>query len=535
VIGPCNLESGEKDPLEALSDFDTDRARILREAQLQDSIHLDSFVNCITRNFSIKRRHLSGDLFDEAFGYSASPESGFGWEDVEMGYRLYKRGLRIHFTEEAFSVHVSHPSTTDDGLKPLKSLKNYRRLLEKHPTIKDEARRWCLDTFQKIEKWSESCGHAVNADQLRLREIVSPMYPYPFAIGKNRGLRVLTYRWHVPHQYELYKLPYQFSLVRDAGTHFVAVWEPEQRPRPRNATFVNLEEVRPQDYDLAILHFDENVLSPENCNGIIGSDWGASFRWGLERLAGIPKVAVCHGTPQFIGQYQATCAPSELGVVIEESRKLLVDRLGDTLVVCNSYQAEREWGFRRSRVIWQGFDPSEFGLTDYTGGVVSLGKSIKERPHYRGYENFRRVSEILSEEMRPCHFSVGRPSLFSVDQPEYARLKYEAYKAAIRSYSVYFNPTLRSPMPRSRGEAMMSGLATVSAANHDVQLFIKNGWNGFYADSPEEMAEQIRFLMRNKNECKKIGERGHQTAIDVFNHDRYLHAWQTLVSEIVGR
>jgi hypothetical protein len=49
------------------------------------------------------------------------------------------------------------------------------------------------------------------------------------------------------------------------------------------------------------------------------------------------------------------------------------------------------------------------------------------------------------------------------------------------------------------------------------------------------MAEQIRFLMRNKNECKKIGERGHQTAIDVFNHDRYLHAWQTLVSEIVGR
>jgi glycosyltransferase involved in cell wall biosynthesis len=167
--------------------------------------------------------------------------------------------------------------------------------------------------------------------------------------------------------------------------------------------------------------------------------------------------------------------------------------------------------------------------------VLSLGKAIKERPHYRGYENFRRVSELLPEEMRPCHFSVTRPSLFCADQPEYARLKYEAYKSAIRRYSVYFNPTLRSPMPRSRGEAMMSGLATVSAANHDVQHFIKNGWNGFYADSPEEMAEYIRFLMGNKPECRKIGERGRQTAIDVFNHDRYLHAWQTLVSEVAGK
>jgi glycosyltransferase involved in cell wall biosynthesis len=88
-------------------------------------------------------------------------------------------------------------------------------------------------------------------------------------------------------------------------------------------------------------------------------------------------------------------------------------------------------------------------------------------------------------------------------------------------------------MPRSRGEAMMCGLVTVSATNHDVEMFIKNGWNGFYAETAEEMAEQIRFLMKNKNECRKIGERSRTTAADIFNHDRYLDAWQTLISEVV--
>lgn len=81
---------------------------------------------------------------------------------------------------------------------------------------------------------------------------------------------------------------------------------------------------------------------------------------------------------------------------------------------------------------------------------------------------------------------------------------------------------------------MMSGLVTVSMANHDVQLFIKNGWNGFYSESPDELADFIEFLLRNKQECRKIGERGRETAADIFNHDRYLSSWQALISEVLG-
>lgn len=534
VIGPCNLETGEREPLRALEDFDVNRHRVLSEAGLQDPINLDSFTNCITRNFSIQRRFVTEQLFDERFGYSADPNSGFGWEDVEMGYRLFKRGLRIHFSVDAFSVHISHLSTTEDSTKPLRSLKNFRRLLDKHPAIKTEARRWCCDTFEKIESWSAQCGHPVGEDQEHVRSELGEMYPYPFAIKRKRPLRILTYRWHVPHQYELYKLPHEFTLLNDLGTNFTHVWEWEQRPKPRNAILRAREEIRIKDYDLAILHFDENVLSPEMCNGVISPDWGANFAWFMNEVKGMPKVAICHGTPQFIGQYRPDYHGPDLGTPIEHTRALLVEYVGAMPVVCNSRQAAHEWGFKNSRVIWHGFDPTEFLLTSYSGGIVTLGKSMKERPYYRGYQHFTRVCELLPEDMRPSFHAVTQPRLFPRDSEIYARLKFESYKASLREYSVYFNPTLRSPMPRCRGEAMMSGLVSVSAANHDVQLFIKNGWNGFYADTSEELAEHLLFLMRNKKACREIGARSRETAADLFNHDRYLRAWQSLLGDIRG-
>ena len=63
----------------------------------------------------------------------------------------------------------------------------------------------------------------------------------------------------------------------------------------------------------------------------------------------------------------------------------------------------------------------------------------------------------------------------------YADARFAHYVAALHGFDIYFNPTLRSPMPRSRGEAMLCGLATVNADSHDVDRFIENGMNGFYA------------------------------------------------------
>lgn len=52
-----------------------------------------------TSNISLKRKLLLKNPFDTDF-------SGYGWEDVELGYRLYKRvGLVIHYNSNAIGYH----------------------------------------------------------------------------------------------------------------------------------------------------------------------------------------------------------------------------------------------------------------------------------------------------------------------------------------------------------------------------------------------------------------------------------------------
>jgi glycosyltransferase involved in cell wall biosynthesis len=116
----------------------------------------------------------------------------------------------------------------------------------------------------------------------------------------------------------------------------------------------------------------------------------------------------------------------------------------------------------------------------------------------------------------------------------YAIAKYRSYVDEIRRYSVYFNPTLRSPMPRARGEPMMCGVVTVSANNHDVDMFIENGINGFYSNDPDELRDYLVFLMRNPQAVSRIGAAGRRTALDLFNHDRYLAEWNATIQSLVN-
>ena len=81
---------------------------------------------------------------------------------------------------------------------------------------------------------------------------------------------------------------------------------------------------------------------------------------------------------------------------------------------------------------------------------------------------------------------------------------------------------------------MMAGAVTVSMRNHDVDLFIRNGVNGFFAESGEEMAEQVRFLKQHPVSLTKIAEASRLTALDQFNQDRYLSEWRKLLKEVEG-
>ncbi len=81
---------------------------------------------------------------------------------------------------------------------------------------------------------------------------------------------------------------------------------------------------------------------------------------------------------------------------------------------------------------------------------------------------------------------------------------------------------------------MICGVVPVCTPNHDVEHFIRNGVNGFYSNEPAELADFIVFTSRNREAARKIGLESRRTAMDLFNHDRFLADWTDLLQDAVG-
>lgn len=81
----------------------------------------------VTSNVSVGKNHLvEVGLFDENF-------IGWGMEDYELGYRLYKQGLKYRLCREAISYHQHHSRNFAQSRES--ELRNYQYFCKKHPDL----------------------------------------------------------------------------------------------------------------------------------------------------------------------------------------------------------------------------------------------------------------------------------------------------------------------------------------------------------------------------------------------------------------
>lgn len=338
-----------------------------------------------------------------------------------------------------------------------------------------------------------------------------------------KDLKVLTYRWHCAHQYELWKLGFRVHMWHKPG--LTLEWESSARPLPSNASKVSPEEADREKYDLVILHFDENILTWEKTRGVLFKNWGTPFKT-LKNL-GIPKVAICHGTPPIHGRFDINY-PKDKVSYDDADRKALVDFLGDIPVVCNSYQAQTDWGFKNSRVIWHGIDPDEF---PYCGNknknALMVLSNISQRPWYQGYFFAKEAMQglgvdLLGKDGTGCFKQVDKPQGFA------------DYRRVLGEYRMLVNPTRYSPMPRSRIEAAMMGACVVTTNFQDEDRWIKQGETGFYTNNAAEMREIIQELSDNPSKAIEVGKKGRDEFAEKFNVVRYLEDWRLFLKDVLG-
>ena len=275
-------------------------------------------------------------------------------------------------------------------------------------------------------------------------------------------------------------------------------------------------------YDLAVLHVDQQCLL---------EDLGKSkvFRQIRKQITDIPIIVLNHGTPVYPERFILMAEEDGYKATEEASIQWANDKMkellkGTEVMIVNSHEAQKQWGF--GKVIIHGMDDKEWFDLKKEPRIVTCISPAGIGDKYYGRRMFSDTRAVLKEKY-------GIETVWINDDVRFS--DWDSYKNFLGKSLVYFNPTLGSPMPRSRTEAMLSGCCVVTVDNQDANMFIKNGENGFLVKAnPEEAAKKLSELIFNYKEALRIGQEGKKTAIEVFSSERFIKDWENLVKEVLA-
>lgn len=176
-----------------------------------------------------------------------------------------------------------------------------------------------------------------------------------------------------------------------------------------------------------------------------------------------------------------------------------------------------------------GFDPVEFKKKDLkkNGRVLTVASVFRKRGSKLGFSDWKHVSDSLNN----CDL-VGHgdedlsESIGTFPMPKLCNI--------YNRYSVFLNTTTKSAMPRSRGEALMCGMATVTTNNYGINRYLRDGYDCLFADNKEDMIKKIKLLLDNKNLSLEIGNNARNSAKKYFNISTYISRWEEVFTKALS-
>lgn len=380
-----------------------------------------------------------------------------------------------------------------------------------------------------------------------------------------KEVRIFGHPWHISHQYELAKIPgVKFSwLAQHKRTY-------SQFPRGDMLGKFGINWVPYYEsgkYDLALLHLDQQCLDEH----LWDHGKGSLFKELNKVITDIPKIMIMHGTPYYPENFSCDIfrakngktfvfAPKKTDSELKEwevnkeeeietgpqrsdwqspytldqvgMSSILIERFHTVTKDCdylifNSKVAAKQWGVtdeNRGKCIWHGMDVDEWWDLPKEPRVVTMISPAGLGKYYDRDFLTAVKDELDTRDIRHCHITVDA-SFKSFDE----------YRNFLGRSLIYFNPTKESPMPRSRTEAMLSGCCIVTTPHQDAGDFIENGKNGILVPrNPKTVADIIEGLINDYKTAVALGQKAKQTAIEVFDGDRYRKEWREILDKVIS-
>lgn len=306
----------------------------------------------------------------------------------------------------------------------------------------------------------------------------------------SRRYKILDFYCHQGNQAEFMKADHDFWLVGPSGS--IPNWNKDHRPLPSNVTLISELEAQKLVFDIVIIRTPISITRYKPF---------------------IDKGAVPIATIQ-------TTTPIALPPMVKH-------------IVWNSRDAMRRYiGFYRNRIqhhIVHGYDPEQFTMLNLekNGRTLTVANHFKKRSEIMGFDIWRYVKshhpecDVIGSKNEDIPGAIDH--LNSLNELIYA----------YNSYSIYFNPTRSSAMPRSRAEAAMCGMPIVSTLYYDVSNYFKPNRDALLSNNPAHLLKYIKDLSTSEQMRIDYGHRAREVAIKYFHLDDYLKKWNQVFDDAI--